>query len=131
PTATITSGTSATMRRTASSAAPVRSVTSATVRPPASSAFAGGTASSACSMVSTGITGVVISGAGSESNKAMTIAPNRRPSREVPDQRQAREQAADREHDRGQQIERSQADFVAFGQQRHVERECREGGVAA
>ena len=60
-----TSGTSATIARSASSAILVRKVTSITGNPPATSARASGTASSRRSMVSTGMTGVVNSGVGS------------------------------------------------------------------
>ena len=57
PAPTIASGTSATMARSASSAASVRKVISRTGKPPFTSARASGTAVSALSMVRTGITG--------------------------------------------------------------------------
>ena len=66
PMPTMMSGTSAMIARAASSAAGVRSVISITFRPPASSARASGTASAARSIVTTGMTGTVISGVGSD-----------------------------------------------------------------
>src|SRR5215216_6540101 len=56
PTPTTASGTSAAMAVIAPSAAGVRSVTSSTGSPPPTSARASGTASSTCSIVSTGMT---------------------------------------------------------------------------
>ncbi len=56
PAPTSTSGSSAAMRRIASSPAGVRSVISITGRPPAANARASGSACSASSMITTGIT---------------------------------------------------------------------------
>src|SRR6185436_17413598 len=63
---TMTSGTSSTMALIASSAAGVRSAISMTRRPPARIALAIATASRAFSTVTTGMTGLTISGVGSE-----------------------------------------------------------------
>src|SRR6186997_90911 len=125
PTPTIISSTSAMIARTASIAAGVRNVISTTFSPPARSARASGTASAARSIVTTGMTGTVISAVGSDNSIANVR------SGEVAHQRQPRSQPGNSQTDRGQHIKRGLQKFAALVEQHGVEREGRERGVAA
>src|ERR1051325_3424183 len=57
--------------------------------------------------------------------------PLRRSSREIAHQREPGKQPADGKPDREQNVERREAELAAFVVQRDIEREGREGGVAA